>query len=230
MRKIISLIAALAILAAFTVSCGGKAKDEPKKAEKVADIPEPKRLGGSKTIPAWLDDGDKVGEFEGKKVIFFTGIGKSVVDEQTALAEAELAAATAAAQSIKLIASKQVAKAWEAIGAGEDQTKEQVMKGLEAMSAKDVNVSGLRKAGTYWEKVIEPVIEPDGTYKGRWSKPVYKYYIRFAMDYDRFEALRDGTIEKTKKEVKLNDRQKKLYADMEAKLNELDASQSGGIE
>lgn len=216
MRKLALLLASALI---FTLAaCGGK-KETVKPPVEQAGLPKVQVLDSAGTQPEWVELGDTTGTFEGTKVIFFVGYGESKFKD-TAKEAAQLNAATAAATSIKLIATKQVAKAWESIGAGDNETKEQVMKGLEAISARNVDVSGLRKTGTYWRQVSKPNIVNNQV--SGWSQPQFEYYVRYAMDYSRFEQLRDGTIAQQKKETKLNDRQKKLYADMENKLNELD--------
>ncbi|PKL15245.1 MAG: hypothetical protein CVV50_00725 [Spirochaetae bacterium HGW-Spirochaetae-6] len=213
MKKVLALFAAMTLI--FTlVACGGsKPKTETEK------VPTVKVLDSMGPMPEWIETGDEIGKFNGEQVIFFVGTGESK-DKSTAQEAAQLNAAGAAATAIKALATKQVARAWEAIGAGENEQKEQVMKGLEAISAKNVDVSGLRKAGVYWRFVSKSLIQ-NGKVIG-WGTPQYEYYVKYAMAYDTYVARRDGVINQQKKEIKLNDRQKKLYADMENKLSELD--------
>jgi len=217
MKKLVAMLAALSLLAVLS-ACGGK---EKKAAEEPETIPSVKVMDSMGPAPEWIELEGQIGNYNGEKVIFFVGYGESKFKD-TAKEAAQLNAATAAAVAIKAVATKQVARAWESIGAGDDETKEQVMKGLEALSAKNVDVSGMMKAGNYWRQVVKPSIV-NGKVTG-WSQPVFEFYTRYAMPYSAYEARRDGVVSQTKKEVKLNDRQKKLYADMESKLDELDAA------
>ena len=213
MKKILALaLATLFVLAA----CGKKKKGPVKVAEKTPTV---KVLDKMKAQPDWIELGDQIGKQDGEKVIFFIGYGESKFKD-TAKEASQLNAATAAATAIKAVATKQVARAWESIGAGDNETKEQVMKGLEALSAKKVDVSGLRKVGVWWRQVVKSKIV-NGKVVG-WSQPVFEYYVRYAMEYSTYKARRDGVITQEKKATKLNDRQKKLYSDMESKLAELD--------
>jgi hypothetical protein len=219
MKKIVAI--AVAMLMLGLAACGGK---KAKKAEAPAENQfQVKVLDSMGPQPAWIEMGDQVGTMDGEKVIFFTGYGESKFKD-TSKEAAQLNAAGAAATAIRTIATKQVARAWESIGAGDNEQKEQVMKGLEAISAKKVDVSGLRKNSVWWRQVVKPLIQ-NGEVKG-WSQPVYEYYVRYAMDYKTYVERRDGVIDQTKKEIKLNDRQQKLYSDMESKLSELDEAQS----
>jgi len=216
MKKIATL---LIIAMVFSLAaCGGK-KSKGGDAKGPAPIPSVKVLDSMGPAPSWIEGGEEVGDYNGQKVMYFVGYGESKFKD-TAREAAQLNAAGSAALAIKALATKQVARAWEAIGAGDSEQKEQVMKGLEPLSAKNVDVSGMQKAGVYWRQVVKPLIE-NGEVKG-WSQPVFEYYIRYAMPYDMYVQRRDGVISQTKKEIKLNDRQKKLYADMESKLAELD--------
>ncbi len=216
MKKLITL--ALAVSMAFVlVSCGG-GKD-PKKTKKADKTPVVKVMDKMGDQPMWVEMGDATGKNDGKKVIFFIGYGESKFKD-TAKEAAQLNAATAAATAISAVATKQVAKAWESIGAGDNEQKEQVMKGLEALSAKKVNVGGLRKVSAWWRFAAKSKIV-NGKVVG-WAQPQYEYYVRYAMNYDTYTARRDGVIDAAKKGKKLNSRQKKLYADMEKKLDELD--------
>lgn len=213
MKKILALaLATLFVLAA----CGKKKKGPVKVAEKTPTV---KVLDKMKAQPDWIELGDQIGKQDGEKVIFFIGYGESKFKD-TAKEASQLNAATAAATAIKAVATKQVARAWESIGAGDNETKEQVMKGLEALSAKKVDVSGLRKVGVWWRQVVKSKIV-NGKVVG-WSQPVFEYYVRYAMEYSTYKARRDGIITKEKKNPQLNNRQKKLYSDMESKLAELD--------
>ncbi len=218
MKKLVTILSAIALLA-MLASCGKKVKKA--KQEVVDNIPTVKVVDSMGPAPEWIEMEGEVGNHQGSKVIFFVGYGESKFKD-TAKEAAQLNAATSAAVAIKAVATKQVARAWESIGAGDDETKEQVMKGLEALSSKNVDVSGMMKAGNYWRQVVKPNIV-NGKVQG-WSQPVFEFYTRYAMPYDFYEARRDGVVSQTKKEVKLNDRQKKLYADMESKLDELDAA------
>lgn len=212
MKKLIAILAAMLML--VLAACGGK--------KKVAKEPSKFRvevLEESKSRPEWVDMGDEVTNYKGRKVIMFIGTGESK-DQETAKEMAQLNAAGAAATAIKAIATKQVAKAWESIGVGDAEQKEQVMKGLEALSARRVNVAGLLKVSVYWRYVMKPKVV-NGKVVGK-TQPQYQYYIRYSMDYDTFKQRRDGALTKIKKEVRLNNRQKKLYKDMESKLSELD--------
>lgn len=219
MKKLALLLAAVLLLS--LAACGGKSNGgtvKPADDLKVKVYEETK--GGE---PAWVEEGDAIVMIDGVKHISFVGQGISK-DKALAKDEAELAGSTNAALAIKRVATKQIAKAWEAIGAGENQTKEQVMKGLEAVSVKAQEIRGLRKAGTYYRYVSKPV---DRGGKTEMGAPMYEYNMRFVLDYTTYERLRDGLVSQEKKEVKLNDRQKKLYADMEKELDKLDSSQEG---
>ncbi len=214
MKRILSVL----LVAAFILSvaaCGSKKRKGPAK-EKSPVVKVMDKMGPQ---PAWIEIGDQIGKQDGEKVIFFIGYGESKFKD-TSKEASQLNAATAAAVSIKAVATKQVARAWEAIGAGDNETKEQVMKGLEALSAKKVDVSGMRKVGVWWRYAAKSKIV-NGKVVG-WAQPQYEYYVRYAMNYDTYTGRRDGVITKTKKETTLNKRQKKLYADMESKLAELD--------
>ncbi|HCL55732.1 MAG TPA: hypothetical protein DHW82_01815 [Spirochaetia bacterium] len=221
MKKLLSFLAVMALLVSL-VSCGG-AKGETTAANTEPEIPQAKVTDAPMgPMPSWVIAGDSVGvNSEKQKVIFFIGYGESK-DLSTAKEAAQLNAAAAAAKAIKSLVTAQVARAWESIGSGEDESKEQVMKGLEAQVSKNVDVSGMLKGDQYYRQVVKPKIV-NGKLAG-WSTPMYEYYVRYSMEYDRYIAARDGVLDQKKKETKLNDRQKKLYADMESKLDELDAS------
>ncbi len=214
MKRIITLLT-IATLILSLAACGSKKKNKTKK----GDEPVVKVMDKMGPQPQWVELGDQIGKQDGEKVIFFIGYGESKFKD-TSKEASQLNAATAAAVAIKATATKQVARAWEAIGAGDNETKEQVMKGLEALSAKKVDVSGMRKVGVWWRYAAKSKIV-NGKVVG-WAQPQYEYYVRYAMNYNTYPARRDGVIGQTKKENKLNNRQKKLYSDMEKKLAELD--------
>ncbi|HCL57886.1 MAG TPA: hypothetical protein DHW82_12890 [Spirochaetia bacterium] len=184
MKKIFILLSIIGLLTA----CGGeKAKPENKE----QDVPQAKVIDKSGDQPAWILAGEEIGTMDNKKVIFFTGYGESKT-RQEAVAAAELNAAASAAKAMKAVATVEVAKAWESIGSGDDEQKEQVMKGLEALSAKNVDTSGLLKSGTYWRQVSKPKIV-NGKAAG-WGTPLYEVYIRYALDYDQYVKIRDSVV------------------------------------
>ena len=169
MKRIIAILAAMTLVLTL-VSCGGSKGKAPEE-----KVPTVKVLDSMGPMPEWVEMGDEIGTKDGEKVIFFVGTGESKFKD-TAKEAAQLNAAGAAATAIKALATKQVARAWEAIGAGENEQKEQVMKGLEAISAKNVNVSGLRNSGAYWRYVSKSLIV-NGKVTG-WAQPQYEYYVQ----------------------------------------------------
>jgi len=152
----------------------------------------------SKGQPAWTEEGDTIGTFNGKKVIFFVGYGTSKYKD-TAYNEAIVNASGYAATAIRVIATKEVAKSWEALGIGENQQKEQVMKGIESISAKNINVSGMIETSKWWRYVRKPDFDKEGKFIGL-KTPVYEYYIRYALDYKIYETRMNEIIRKVKAE------------------------------
>lgn len=189
------LIYSIFIISILLSACGGK-KTRPSQPQKPAI--QVKVLDSSGPQPQWMELGEAIGNYKGQKVIFFSGMGvsKSKIDAKEA---AGLNAATSAAAAMKALATKQVARAWESIGIGSKEQKEQVMKGLEAISAKNVNVSGLLVTGVWWRHVLQPKFGQGGKHLG-WSQPVYEYYIRYALDFEVYKQRRDAVIEKVKKD------------------------------
>lgn len=181
----------------FLFGCGG-AKAVKKAPE---SMPAVKVMDSQGPMPAWVESEADAGEFQGKKALLFVGFGESKnrVDASEA---GKLNAATSAAIAIKAVASKQVARAWESIGIADNEHKEQVMKGLEAISSKDVDVSGLLVAHVWWRLVSKPLVE-NGQVKG-WSSPLYQYYYQYALDHELYLKKRNAVIEETrnKKPVK----------------------------
>ncbi len=154
-------------------------------------IPATKVVDSAGTPPSWVDGDEEIGTHDNQKVIFFVGLGQSK-SRPDAMAAAELNANASAAAAIRLIASKQVARAWEVIGAGDTQVKQQVLKGLEAISAKNINVSGLIKIGGWWRQVVTPKVK-NGKFDG-WNQPIYEYHMRYAMKYELFTQRREEAL------------------------------------
>lgn len=153
-------------------------------------------LDQAKKRPYWVDNSESIGRWKKKKVIFFVGMGYSKF-KGTAQESAKLKASTEAAVAIKNIATKQVAKAWQSMGVGDKEEKEQVMKVLEASSSKKVNVSGLIKVSVWWRYVMKPKYK-NGRFKG-YHQPVYEYYYRYALDYDIYKKRLKKALEEVKK-------------------------------
>ncbi len=153
----------------------------------------------AKKRPIWVELPESIGKYKGKKVIYFIGFGISRYKGQAREA-AKLNSATAAAVAISAIATKQVAKAWESFGISDNEQKEQVMKGLEALSSKKINVSGLLRTAFWWRYIVKSKIR-NGKVVG-WSKPLYEYYYRYALDYNEYLKRRDKALEDLKKKTK----------------------------
>lgn len=162
-----------------------------------AQAPVVKVIDSQGDRPSWIEEGDATGMLNGKKVIFFNGVGESK-SKSTAKEAAELNARTYAAAAIKSLATKEVARAWESLGIGDNEQKEQVIKGFESISAKNVNVSGTIKTAVWWRLVVKPVVDKKGKQTG-WSQPIYEYYVRYALDYSVYLERRDAVINEVKK-------------------------------
>jgi hypothetical protein len=185
----------LILLTVALMACGG-GKSAKKAAAKQPETV--KVLDSSGPMPAWVEMGEEVGKYQGNKVIFFTGYGTSK-SRDTARQAAGLNATASAAAAMKALATKQVARSWESIGTGDAEQKEQVMKGLEAISAKNVDASGLIQTAVWWRHVMRPKYGDGGKVIG-WSQPVYEYYYRYALDYDTYVKRRDEVIQQVTKE------------------------------
>lgn len=185
----------LGICFIFSMSfCGGQTVKQNQTPDIKKETPKVQIIETMGEKPGWTEMEDGTGLKDGNKVIYFVGYAEST-DKQTAKEGAQLNASTAAAVAIKSRATKQIAKAWESIGSGAAEAKEQVMKGLESISAKNVDVSGLLKTGAWWRKVTKPNFV-NGKFTN-YSKPVYEYYIRYAMDYNVYSTKRDKVVQET---------------------------------
>lgn len=155
------------------------------------NIPATKVIDSAGTSPNWVDGDEEIGTHNNQKVVFFVGLGQSK-SRPDAMAAAELNATASAATAIRVIASKQVARAWEVMGVGDTQVKQQVLKGLEAISAKNINVTGLIKIGAWWRHIVTPQVK-NGKFQG-WNQPVYEYHIRYAIKYELFTQRREEAL------------------------------------
>ena len=226
MKKILSL--SIIVMFAFVLfACGGgaaKGTQEVKDADCAVKGDE-KLKQQCDPMPDWMTEPAPVGTFGGEKYVFFYVSGEGAT-QATATTDAELLASKAAAESINKKVLAQMAKAWETIGDATDQQTESVTKGLIAQKAK-VEVSGQVPAGTCMQQfvVTTGVEECKVTeQKGKW---ICK--MRSGIKYSDYQALRAKYIEGAKKEVQLNETQKKLLNEAEKALDSLDDKDDGGM-
>ncbi len=151
-------------------------------------------------MPNWLNIRNSMDDNE--QMIFFIGYGKSKY-KYTALDKARLNAATNAALALK------------------GTYKENKSKEVISLSSENVDVSGLIQNGMWWRYV-----------RKNGSSPKYEYYIRYAFNYDTFKRKIQHSYQpqktyyfekrKTSKRSDLNERQNRLYDDINKALSDLD--------
>ncbi len=161
--------------------------------------------------PAWVASGSRITSNDGEKVITFSGYGDSKYKD-TAKETAQLNAATSAATSIKAIVHLQVNTI---IKTENNKSYRKISSGLEALSAKNVNVSGMRKIGAWWRKIKKPMYNK-GKFIG-YSEPFYEYYILYTLPYKIYKDRRNGYLKDLK--VSAN---KAIMDKIEKKLEDLD--------
>ncbi len=220
MKKILAILFVMAFAISIT-ACGGGKKGggggkTPGSQYKV-QVLESSPGGG-----AWILNGARIGKHMDEKAIMFIGMGVAE-DQQAARDLAKLNAQATAASSIKTLATRQVARAWERVGIpGRTEQGEQVTRGLEAAVSKNVDVSGLNPVRHYYRYVKKP----------GYTRPFYEWYTEMAMPYKKYKELRDGVVQKNKNKYRLNNRQRVLYNRTEKalqELNKMDKEGDGGV-
>ncbi len=221
MRKIlISLIAI--VLTLSVVYCGKKSKPDTRARGPVYAVGMYIPVGNNAPEPEWVDQEAGTVMKDGKKMIWFKGVGISRFKE-VARSAAKGKGRGNLAEAIKIVVVQQFAEAWENLGAGEDETMERVRQGLTATKTR-MKISGSRALRTYKRQVAKILsLNPNGS-PGDMGKSRWEYNVQMGIAYSRFVRYRDGLIAReARKAVKPNSRQAKLLKKAEKELDKLDA-------
>ena len=179
-------------------------------------------LNPNKSKPAWTNKEGGIDKIDGEKHVFFKGEADSK-HKKSAVSSARGEAQGKAVDAINLLVATQFAEAWETLGVGKREDMERVREGLIATKNR-MRIRGLRLIESYTEQV--------GVVKEvRDDRPVFSHrevraYALYGLPYDKYVKMRDRLINQMKRDIRPNNRQKKLIRKVEKELDRLDKIES----
>ena len=203
-----------------TVVVKNKEKSTELIKEKIKEDNEPKikvlEQMGEK--PNWIDSKYSIEVENDNKLIFFVGYSEHV-NKDIAKSSATLNSRQAAAIAIDIIVNKQVNTVWKSLGRGEDETKERVISGLVAVSARKLDFSQVKLVSSWYRRLKKPKMT--GKKFLGYTEPIYEYYAKFSINYELYQKKRDEYLKNLINETK-SSREKRIYKKLLTKLQKLD--------